>query len=132
MNCLTLAFSGKDLLREAHLVIVRGRRYGLWGKNGVGKSTLLRRISTGRVPGWPVHLSVKMVDQEVLGTERTVRECMRDVKILKNGNGEGRKEAVEEELTDLEAKLAELALENDAEALSEVSERMSLRPTGRN
>lgn len=125
VNGLTLTFSGKELLRRTHLVINHGHRYGLWGRNGVGKSTLLRRIAGGRVPGWPLHLSVGMVEQEVLGSEKTVRECIREIESAKNDNANGKVEALEEELAKLENMLVELAGEKDAEALEEVSERMS-------
>lgn len=32
---------------------LRGRRYGLCGGNGVGKSTLMRAISRGQLEGFP-------------------------------------------------------------------------------
>ena len=34
---LTLGFGGRDLLSQTHLAISHGHRYGLMGKNGVGK-----------------------------------------------------------------------------------------------
>lgn len=33
--------------------LIRGRRYGLCGPNGVGKSTLMRAIANGQVDGFP-------------------------------------------------------------------------------
>jgi energy-coupling factor transporter ATP-binding protein EcfA2 len=39
-------------------------RYGLVGKNGVGKSTLLRRMALCAIPGFPRHLRVYLVEQE--------------------------------------------------------------------
>ncbi len=37
-NCeFSLAYGGKILLQDARLRLVRGRRYGLCGANGVGK-----------------------------------------------------------------------------------------------
>ena len=44
---LGMGFGGTgdgELLRESCLRLVRGRRYGLVGRNGVGKSTLLAQI----------------------------------------------------------------------------------------
>jgi hypothetical protein len=38
VNGLTLAFSGRELLTETHLVLNHGHRYGLLEKNGDGKS----------------------------------------------------------------------------------------------
>jgi ABC-type multidrug transport system fused ATPase/permease subunit len=47
---IILAYAGKALLRSSSLRLVRGRRYGLVGQNGVGKSTLLARLSSGVCP----------------------------------------------------------------------------------
>ena len=76
VNQLTLAFDGKELLRETHLAISHGHRYGIMGRNGVGKTTLMRRIASGSVPGWPMHLTTAYVQQEVLGSSETVLACM--------------------------------------------------------
>ncbi|KAJ3195086.1 hypothetical protein HK101_001128 [Irineochytrium annulatum] len=45
-----IAFAGKKILQNADLHMTFGRRYGLVGKNGIGKSTLLRAIASGF--GW--------------------------------------------------------------------------------
>ncbi|PNG98978.1 Elongation factor 3B, partial [Tetrabaena socialis] len=53
-NCeFSLAYGAKILLNNAALRLKRGRRYGLCGPNGVGKSTLMRAISNGQVDGFP-------------------------------------------------------------------------------
>ena len=44
---VTLAFLGRELLARSELRLAAGRRYALLGRNGVGKSTLLRRIAAG-------------------------------------------------------------------------------------
>mmetsp|Transcript_7324 Transcript_7324/g.12289 ORF Transcript_7324/g.12289 Transcript_7324/m.12289 type:complete len:842 (+) Transcript_7324:167-2692(+) len=61
---VTLAFAGKELLSRTSLRLVGGRRYALLGRNGVGKSTLLRRIAAGALPGFPQHLTVSYLAQE--------------------------------------------------------------------
>jgi len=40
-----ISFGSKQLLSSAELSIVYGRRYGLVGRNGIGKTTLLKMIS---------------------------------------------------------------------------------------
>jgi ATPase subunit of ABC transporter with duplicated ATPase domains len=100
VNQVTLAFDGHELLRESRLCIAHRHRYGLIGKNGVGKTTLLRRIAAKAVPGWPMHLSTLYVQQEVFGSRVTVLEC------LLNGNP-GEQAALEEEKTRLEETLVE-------------------------
>ncbi|QQP48586.1 ATP-binding cassette transporter sub-family F member 1 [Caligus rogercresseyi] len=42
----SIAAKGKDLFRDARLQVTHGRRYGLVGPNGHGKTTLLRHIGT--------------------------------------------------------------------------------------
>eukprot|EP00934_Nitzschia_sp_Nitz4_P009110 Nitzschia sp. Nitz4//scaffold62_size106224//86487//90411//NITZ4_004369-RA/size106224-processed-gene-0.39-mRNA-1//1//CDS//3329555895//9100//frame0 len=57
-----LAYGGKILLRESKLRLLRGRRYALVGQNGVGKTTLMNAINTGKLEGWPQHLVTAYVD----------------------------------------------------------------------
>eukprot|EP00927_Polykrikos_kofoidii_P003866 TRINITY_DN11555_c0_g1_i1.p1 TRINITY_DN11555_c0_g1~~TRINITY_DN11555_c0_g1_i1.p1 ORF type:complete len:744 (-),score=152.43 TRINITY_DN11555_c0_g1_i1:231-2267(-) len=56
---------GLDLLEEASFTMTPGRRYGLIGRNGKGKSTLLRYLAARRVGGMPDSVSVHYVSQEV-------------------------------------------------------------------
>lgn len=44
---------GKILLNNSRLWLKRGRRYGLCGPNGCGKSTLMRAIANGQLEGFP-------------------------------------------------------------------------------
>jgi elongation factor 3 len=47
-NCeFSLAYGAKILLNTATLRLKRGNRYGLCGRNGTGKSTLMRAINNG-------------------------------------------------------------------------------------
>ena len=62
---VTLAFAGRELLTRTTLRFTQGRTYALTGRNGVGKSTLLRRVALGRVPGFPPHLRVHYVSQDL-------------------------------------------------------------------
>ncbi|KAJ1480273.1 P-loop containing nucleoside triphosphate hydrolase protein, partial [Baffinella frigidus] len=56
---------GENLLEDVCLRLVAGHRYGLIGRNGKGKSTLLRWIASGRVKGFPPHMSMHYVAQEL-------------------------------------------------------------------
>ena len=56
---------GRDLLESAAFTLVRGRIYGLIGRNGKGKSTLLRAIASRAVGDIPKELTVHYVSQEV-------------------------------------------------------------------
>ena len=63
---------GRCLFDSTTLKIVNGRKYGLIGRNGVGKTTLLKHISRGQIEHFPPHLSVVHVEQEVTGSEEKV------------------------------------------------------------
>ena len=56
---------GENLLDDCVLRLVTGHRYGLNGRNGKGKSTLLRHIAAQRVKGFPSLLSIHYVAQEI-------------------------------------------------------------------
>jgi ATP-binding cassette, subfamily F, member 3 len=60
-----IQFAGKKILQNANLTLAFGRRYGLVGKNGVGKSTLLRAIANKELQ-IPSHIRVLHVEQEVV------------------------------------------------------------------
>lgn len=59
-----------DLLTDAKLVLVPRRRYGLIGKNGCGKSTLMKYMANYKFDGLQ-HLKILLVDQHVEGDEDT-------------------------------------------------------------
>ena len=65
---LTIRAKGKILLDGAALSIVGGRRYGLVGPNGKGKSTLLRMLARRQLPV-PDGIDVLLVEQEVVGDD---------------------------------------------------------------
>jgi ATPase subunit of ABC transporter with duplicated ATPase domains len=60
-----MAYLTTNLLERTTLRLLQGRRYGLIGRNGIGKSTLLRRIATGTLPGFPPHIRVSQVLQDL-------------------------------------------------------------------
>ena len=64
-------FGSNRILSGASLTLAYGRRYGLIGRNGVGKSTLLRHIALRDVP-IPPHITILFVEQE----EKTA--CLED------------------------------------------------------
>lgn len=73
-----VAFGDKVLLQGADLNLASGRRYGFCGRNGLGKTTLLRMISQKQLM-IPSHISILHVEQEVVGDEtialNSVLEC---------------------------------------------------------
>ena len=67
-----LLMAGKTLLDCAHLRLVHGRRYGIVGRNGCGKTTLLKAIARHEIDGFPRGLRVLHVAQEIQGDDTPV------------------------------------------------------------
>ena len=71
---------GQPLLEDAVVNLVYGKRYGLIGRNGMGKSTMLRAFAARRVGDVPANVSVHYVSQEVQLTDdqrtKTPIECV--------------------------------------------------------
>lgn len=44
---------GKELIQDGELLLAVGRRYGLVGRNGTGKTTLLRALARKEINGIP-------------------------------------------------------------------------------
>ncbi|CAJ1340055.1 unnamed protein product [Effrenium voratum] len=67
----------EELLFNATLRLAQGHKYGLIGRNGVGKSTLLRAMAErdGRVP-IPQHFMIMHVEQEIKGDDTPVLESV--------------------------------------------------------
>jgi ATP-binding cassette subfamily F protein 1 len=70
VHSLTIRAKGKVLLENTTCTIAAGRRYGLVGPNGMGKSTLLRMIARRQIPV-PENLDVLLVEQEVVGGDES-------------------------------------------------------------
>lgn len=63
--------SGTDLLSNANFTITRGRRYGVIGRNGCGKSTMFNAIVNRFIPGIPHDVLIMATKQHVKGDHRT-------------------------------------------------------------
>lgn len=63
-----VSIGGKRILTDTTLAMAFGRRYGLVGQNGIGKSTLLRALSR-RELAIPTHISILHVEQEVYAVD---------------------------------------------------------------
>lgn len=71
---ITLVAGGKALLQEATLRLTRGRKYGLVGKNGIGKTTLMNAMCRRDLDKMPMNLHVLQVEQEVIADDISVRD----------------------------------------------------------
>nr|DBA20564.1 TPA: hypothetical protein GDO54_017328 [Pyxicephalus adspersus] len=64
----SISAHGKELFVNADLYVVAGRRYGLVGPNGKGKTTLLKHIAN-RALNIPPNIDVLLCEQEVVADE---------------------------------------------------------------
>jgi len=61
-NCeFSLGYGAKILLNNTRLHLKRGKRYGVCGHNGCGKTTLMRAIANGQVENFPPASELKTV-----------------------------------------------------------------------
>lgn len=99
----SISAAGKPLFVNANLSITFGRRYGLVGPNGHGKTTLLRHIADKKSMGLPMSLDILLCEQEVVADDTpAVQAVMKaDKKIVD----------LEEELKTLEQKQDDASLD---------------------
>jgi ATP-binding cassette subfamily F protein 3 len=78
LNNVQMDLDGKVLLEDCTCAIVAGRRYGLVGKNGSGKTTFLRHLAAKKFEGVAniEELQIVHIEQEVEGDERSVLETV--------------------------------------------------------
>jgi len=66
----------KELLSKTELHVSEGNIYGLVGKNGFGKTTLLKQMANYEIEGFPKHIRMILVNQEEEISEMT---CLQSV-----------------------------------------------------
>ncbi|KAM0053609.1 putative ABC transporter, AAA+ ATPase domain, P-loop containing nucleoside triphosphate hydrolase [Helianthus debilis subsp. tardiflorus] len=71
----SVSAGGKVLLENASVEISHGKRYGLVGPKGKGKSTLLKILALRKIPV-PENIHVCLVEQEIVGDDRTALEAV--------------------------------------------------------
>jgi ATP-binding cassette subfamily F protein 3 len=118
---LVISNGGEVLVEDGSLTLAHGRRYGLIGRNGTGKSTLLRAIANRGVAGLSAATQVLHVEQEVTGDDTSVLESVlsadgervallaEEAKLLADASGAGsdRLSAVYARLLEIDAYTAE-------------------------
>ncbi len=84
INNLILQVPNKTLIDDSELKIIYGNKYGLIGRNGHGKSTLLKNIATKTIQ-LPKYLSTFIVEQELeFDLDKTIYEIVSDANFKKN------------------------------------------------
>ncbi|EAZ63331.1 ATP-binding cassette (ABC) family, regulator of translational elongation [Scheffersomyces stipitis CBS 6054] len=125
---------GQRILSEASLTLAYGRRYGLVGQNGIGKSTLLRALSR-RELNIPKHITILHVEQEIRGDDTPALQSVLDADVWRKSLLQ-EEQKINERVNELERLRAEFEEESnevrkldnereDLEAhLQEVSEKL--------
>ncbi|KAF5355657.1 hypothetical protein D9756_003963 [Leucocoprinus leucothites] len=111
-------FGSNRILSGASLTLAHGRRYGLIGRNGVGKSTLLRHIAMREVP-IPAHITILFVEQEIIGDDTTAIDSVLKADVWRDH--------LLKEQASLDAKLAELESAGDEKRFEDEREELSSR-----
>lgn len=73
----SLSFHAKDLIVETSIELNRGRRYGLIGPNGCGKTTFLQSLAAREVP-IPEHMDIQLLREEAAPTDRSALQTVVD------------------------------------------------------
>ncbi|KAM3911006.1 ATP-binding cassette sub-family F member 1 [Leptodactylus fuscus] len=108
----SISAHGKELFVNADLYVVAGRRYGLVGPNGKGKTTLLKHIAN-RALNIPPNIDVLLCEQEVVADETPAVQAVlkADTKRIKLLEQEKRLQARLEKGDDSVAELLEKVYE---------------------
>ena len=72
LSNITIIVGGKTLLDQASLKLAFGRKYGLVGRNGIGKTTLLNHLSRHMFEDFPPQVHVLHVEQEIAPDNKAV------------------------------------------------------------
>ncbi|EPS98082.1 hypothetical protein FOMPIDRAFT_1037646 [Fomitopsis schrenkii] len=111
-------FGSNRILSGASLTLAYGRRYGLIGRNGVGKSTLLRHIAMREVP-IPPHITILFVEQEIVGDDTTALDSVLQADVWRD--------ILLREEAELNQKLAGLEAEGDDKRFEDAREEAQTR-----
>nr|ASS36027.1 ABCF2 [Samia ricini] len=74
----SITFYGSELLQDTLLELNCGRRYGLVGLNGCGKSSLLSALGRREVP-IPEHIDIFHLTREMPASDKTALQCVMEV-----------------------------------------------------
>ncbi|KAH7031882.1 P-loop containing nucleoside triphosphate hydrolase protein [Macrophomina phaseolina] len=104
---IDVSISGKRILTDTSLTLAYGRRYGLVGQNGIGKSTLLRALSRREV-AIPTHISILHVEQEITGDDTPALQAVLDADVWRKHLLK-EQEKISKELAELEEQRSQMA-----------------------
>ena len=121
VDSVDVSIGGKRILTDTSLTLSYGRRYGLVGQNGIGKSTLLRALSR-RELAIPTHISILHVEQEITGDDTPALQAVLDADVWRK-HLLAEQEKIGKQLNEIETQRAAMAdRSGDAERLDKERE----------
>jgi ATP-binding cassette subfamily F protein 3 len=107
IDSIDVSIGGLRILSDTNLTLSYGRRYGLVGQNGIGKSTLLRALSK-RELAIPTHISILHVEQEITGDDTPAIQAVLDAMVWRKHLLK-EQEKITKQLADIEQTRATMA-----------------------
>ncbi|KAJ5319446.1 uncharacterized protein N7506_012150 [Penicillium brevicompactum] len=125
LDNIDISISGLRILTDAAFTLAYGRRYGLVGQNGIGKSTLLRALSRREI-AIPTHVSILHVEQEITGDDTPALQAVLDADVWRK-HLLGEQDKITKQLAALEAERSSMAdTSTDAARLDEQREGLDI------
>lgn len=112
VSSFSISTFGRELIRDTKLELNYGRRYGLLGQNGSGKSTMLYAIAHRQIP-IPDHIDIWHLDREAAPSDETAIEAVVNT-VAKEY----------ERLEELTLKLLEEDPEGNCDMLAEIGDKL--------
>jgi len=76
---ITLNYGDNVLLESTDLKLIYGHRYGLLGKNGIGKTSLMTAMARREFENFPDDVQIFLVEQEVVPDEKSALQTVLEV-----------------------------------------------------
>ncbi|KAL2755895.1 hypothetical protein ACRALDRAFT_1043042 [Sodiomyces alcalophilus JCM 7366] len=123
LDNIDVSIGGLRILTDTNLTLAHGRRYGLVGHNGIGKSTLLRALARRELP-IPPYITILHVEQEITGDDTPALQAVLDADVWRKVLLREQTD-ITEKLAQIEEQRASLA-DTSADAVSIDQEREAL------
>ncbi|TGO63635.1 hypothetical protein BOTNAR_0097g00050 [Botryotinia narcissicola] len=104
---IDVSIGGLRILSDTNLTLAYGRRYGLVGQNGIGKSNLLRALAR-RELAVPTHISILHVEQEIRGDDTPALQAVLDADVWRK-HLLAEQVKISKQLADMEAERSSMA-----------------------
>lgn len=116
---ITLSFGTLSILKDAHIRLTYGTKYALIGRNGIGKTTLLRCMANNMIPQW-TSIRTYFIQQEFNGI---IDDQMSPVDLVKQSDPDH--QSLLQSITDAENDI-ENNIEDNVDQLTELYDQLSI------